>query len=198
MSLLRSHTSSLPATQLVRSRTRPRAVSRRDARARARSSMARARRGAPHRIARGLPQLPRTSYTRGGAELFYGATLIVATWRGQPGCEATLGSNWILGRDEKLALTYALDHAGERRLGAQPAARNAQRAGVGRRPSPRRPRHHSGEGRRGRRGVRRRLLGDSSPSPTFGRDVSHRDGAALAAVAARAQRRPAGSQVRVA
>lgn len=41
-------------------------------------------------------------YTAGGAELFYGATLIVAAWRGQPGCEATVISNLLLRRDDQL------------------------------------------------------------------------------------------------
>lgn len=41
-------------------------------------------------------------YTAGGAELFYGATLLVAAWRAQPGCEATVLSNWILGRDDQI------------------------------------------------------------------------------------------------
>ena len=41
-------------------------------------------------------------YTAGGAALFYGATLLVAAWRGQPGCEGTVLSNVILGRDDQL------------------------------------------------------------------------------------------------
>lgn len=41
-------------------------------------------------------------YTSGGAELFYGVTLLVAAWRAQPGCEATVISNWILGRDDQI------------------------------------------------------------------------------------------------
>jgi hypothetical protein len=41
-------------------------------------------------------------YTGRGAELFYGATLLVAAWRGQPGCESTVLSNWILGRDDQV------------------------------------------------------------------------------------------------
>jgi hypothetical protein len=41
-------------------------------------------------------------YTAGGAALFYGATLLVAAWRARPGCEATVLSNWILGRDDQL------------------------------------------------------------------------------------------------
>jgi hypothetical protein len=41
-------------------------------------------------------------YTGGGALLFYGLTLLVAAWRGQPGCEATVLSNLILGRDDQI------------------------------------------------------------------------------------------------
>jgi hypothetical protein len=41
-------------------------------------------------------------YTGGGAALFYGATLLAAAWRGQPGCEATVLPNWILRRDDQI------------------------------------------------------------------------------------------------
>jgi hypothetical protein len=41
-------------------------------------------------------------YTGGGAILFYGATLLVAAWRGQAGCEATVLPNLILGRDDQI------------------------------------------------------------------------------------------------
>jgi hypothetical protein len=41
-------------------------------------------------------------YTGGGATLFYGATLLIAAWRGQAGCEATVISNWVLGRDDQI------------------------------------------------------------------------------------------------
>jgi hypothetical protein len=41
-------------------------------------------------------------YTAGGAALFYGTTLLVAAWRAQPGCEGTVLSNWILGRDDQV------------------------------------------------------------------------------------------------
>ena len=41
-------------------------------------------------------------YTAGGAELFYGITLLVAAWCGQPGCEATVLSNLILRRDDQI------------------------------------------------------------------------------------------------
>ena len=41
-------------------------------------------------------------YTGGGAALFYGLTLLIAAWRGQPGCEATVIPNWVLGRDDQI------------------------------------------------------------------------------------------------
>jgi hypothetical protein len=41
-------------------------------------------------------------YTARGAELFYGATLLAAAWRGRPDCESTVISNWILGRDDQV------------------------------------------------------------------------------------------------
>jgi hypothetical protein len=61
-------------------------------------------------------------YTVGGAALFYGATLLVATWRGAPGCEATVVSNVIFGRDDQIGcpLFAPIDEAEARR-----AARNA-------------------------------------------------------------------------
>ena len=58
-------------------------------------------------------------YTAGGAELFYGVTLIAAAWRAQPGCEATVISNWILRRDDQIGCpTFSpIDQAEARRLG---------------------------------------------------------------------------------
>jgi hypothetical protein len=41
-------------------------------------------------------------YTAGGAALFYGATMLIAGWAGQPGCEGTVISNLVLGRDDQL------------------------------------------------------------------------------------------------
>ena len=69
-------------------------------------------------------------YTAGGAALFYGATLLVAAWRGQPGCEGTVVSNVILGRDDQLGcpLFSPIDEA-EARL-------NARRSAGGRQPRP--------------------------------------------------------------
>lgn len=41
-------------------------------------------------------------YTAGGALLFYGATMLVAAWRGQPGCEITVIANVLLRRDDQV------------------------------------------------------------------------------------------------
>lgn len=41
-------------------------------------------------------------YTGAGAMLFYGATMLIAAWRGQAGCEATVISNLALGRDDQI------------------------------------------------------------------------------------------------
>src|SRR6266545_798842 len=69
-------------------------------------------------------------YTAGGAALFYGATLLLATWRDQPGCEATVLSNVILGRDDQIGcpLFSPIDQA-EARL-------NARRSAGGHQPRP--------------------------------------------------------------
>lgn len=40
--------------------------------------------------------------TADAAALFYGITMFVAAWRAQPGCEATVLSNWILRRDDQI------------------------------------------------------------------------------------------------
>ena len=63
-------------------------------------------------------------YTAGGAALFYGATLVVAAWRALPGCEATVLSNSILGRDDQLGCPVfsPVDEA-EARLKARTSAR---------------------------------------------------------------------------
>ncbi len=69
-------------------------------------------------------------YTAGGAALFYGVTLIVGAWRAQPGCEGTVLSNWILGRDDQVGcpLFSPIDEA-EARL-------HARRSAGGRQPRP--------------------------------------------------------------
>jgi hypothetical protein len=41
-------------------------------------------------------------YTGGGALLFYGVALLVAAWRGQAGCEATVLPNLVLRRDDQI------------------------------------------------------------------------------------------------
>jgi hypothetical protein len=41
-------------------------------------------------------------YTAGGAVLFYGASMLVAAWIGQPGCETTVVSNLVLRRDDQI------------------------------------------------------------------------------------------------
>ena len=41
-------------------------------------------------------------YTAGAAALFYGTSLLIAAWRGQPDCEATIWSNLLLRRDDQL------------------------------------------------------------------------------------------------
>jgi hypothetical protein len=65
-------------------------------------------------------------YTAGGAALFYGATLLLAAWRAQPGCEATVVSNSILGRDDQLGcpIFSPIDQA-EARLGARSRSRRS-------------------------------------------------------------------------
>jgi hypothetical protein len=66
-------------------------------------------------------------YTARGAELFYGAALIVAAWRGQPGCEATVISNLLLGRDDQLGCpTFSpIDQAEARHQRAEPGQKRA-------------------------------------------------------------------------
>ncbi|MGH3093114.1 MAG: hypothetical protein ACRDOG_12425 [Gaiellaceae bacterium] len=59
-------------------------------------------------------------YTASAAALFYGATLLVAVWRAQPGCEATVLSNWILGRDDQIGCpTFTPIDEAEARLARQ-------------------------------------------------------------------------------
>lgn len=45
-------------------------------------------------------------YTGGAATLFYATTLLVAASRGQPGCEVTVLSNWILRRDDQIGCPF--------------------------------------------------------------------------------------------
>jgi hypothetical protein len=63
-------------------------------------------------------------YTAGGALLFYGVTLLVAAWRGQPGCEATVFSNLILRRDDQIGCpTFSPIDAAEARRAERSADR---------------------------------------------------------------------------
>jgi hypothetical protein len=62
-------------------------------------------------------------YSGPGALLFYGVTLLVAAWWGQPGCEATVPSNLILRRDDQIGCpTFAPLDAWEIRRRASGAA----------------------------------------------------------------------------
>jgi hypothetical protein len=67
-------------------------------------------------------------YTASGTALFYGATLLIAAWRGQPGCEATVIPNLILHRDDQIGCpTFTpIDQAEARmrRKGATAASRS--------------------------------------------------------------------------
>lgn len=56
-------------------------------------------------------------YTNTATALFIGITLLVAAWRAQPGCEATVLSNWILRRDDQVGCpTFTPIDAVEARL----------------------------------------------------------------------------------
>lgn len=66
-------------------------------------------------------------YTSGGALLFYGTTLLFAAWRGQPGCEATVLSNMVLGRDDQIGCpTFSPIDAAEAKHRARPVGHAAQ------------------------------------------------------------------------
>jgi hypothetical protein len=41
-------------------------------------------------------------YAGDGAMIFYGTTVLIAAWRGQAGCEGTVVSNWLLGRNDQI------------------------------------------------------------------------------------------------
>jgi hypothetical protein len=65
-------------------------------------------------------------YTGGAAALFYAATLLVAAWRGQRGCEVTVLSNWILRRDDQVGCPlFAPIDAAEARRRPRPPGRPA-------------------------------------------------------------------------
>ena len=66
-------------------------------------------------------------YTFDAAALFYGVTMFAAAWRAQPGCEATVLSNWILRRDDQIGCpTFAPIDEAEARLTARNRQHRAQ------------------------------------------------------------------------
>jgi hypothetical protein len=68
-------------------------------------------------------------YTHDAALLFYGVTLPVAAWRGRPGCEITVLSNWVLRREDQIGCPlFAPVDAAETEL-RQRSARGAGVAG---------------------------------------------------------------------
>jgi hypothetical protein len=74
--------------------------------------------------------LASNAYTGGGAALFYGTTLLIAAWRGQPGCEATVISNLILRRDDQIGCpTFSPIDEAEARLAARRARVDRTRPG---------------------------------------------------------------------
>ena len=62
------------------------------------------------------------SYSGDGVAWFYAATLLVAAWRGQPGCEVTVLSNWIVRRDDQVGcpLFAPIDAAEAKRRPGRP------------------------------------------------------------------------------
>jgi hypothetical protein len=59
-------------------------------------------------------------YTRGAAALFYGASLLIASWRGLPGCEVTVLPNLLLRRDDQIGCPiFSPVDAAEARLTAR-------------------------------------------------------------------------------
>ncbi len=45
-------------------------------------------------------------YTSGSAALFFGLSMLLAAWRAQPGCEITVVSNLVLGRDDQVGCCF--------------------------------------------------------------------------------------------
>ena len=62
-----------------------------------------------------------------GATIFYATTLLIAAWRGQAGCEATVISNLALGRDDQIGCpTFAPIDEVEARLRRKAAIADAR------------------------------------------------------------------------
>ena len=66
-----------------------------------------------------------TDYTAGAAILSYGASMLVAAWVGQPGCETTVVWNLVLRRDDQIGCPtlFLIDDAEGVRRGDTTAAR---------------------------------------------------------------------------
>lgn len=45
-------------------------------------------------------------YTSGSAASFFGVSMLLAAWRAQPGCEITVVSNLVLGRDDQVGCCF--------------------------------------------------------------------------------------------
>ena len=69
----------------------------------------------------GLFVLPFPPYVRDATALFYGASIVVAAWRGYAGCEVVVISNWLLRRDDQIGcpLFWPLDELEARMTGRQ-------------------------------------------------------------------------------
>jgi hypothetical protein len=63
----------------------------------------------------------------GGAAIFYGATILLAAWRGQAGCEITVVPNLLLGRDDQIGCPafHPIDEV-EAHLRRRPATADAR------------------------------------------------------------------------
>ena len=72
----------------------------------------------------------RDPYTGPAAAPFYGVTMLIAAWRGEPSCEGTVVSNWILRRDDQIGcpVFFPID-AAEERLTARKGRVDRTRAG---------------------------------------------------------------------
>ena len=51
---------------------------------------------------------PALESTSDAALIFYGASMLVAAWRGYAGCEVLAASNWVLGRDDQVGCAVFL------------------------------------------------------------------------------------------
>ena len=79
-------------------------------------------------IVAGLLLVPFPPDVRDGAALFYGASLVVAAWRGYVGCEVLAIPNWLLRRDDQVgcAVFSLLDELEARPAGRAPGRGSAR------------------------------------------------------------------------